>query len=159
MSRLPLDQVDAFVTAARLRNLTRAAEAMHLTVSALSHRMRLLEQRLGHKLLARGPRGVELTPDGQRLFDAISGPLGGQQRDRHAQAPRAQPLHRVLMSHLARRIVHMVRALFRCLRGLDGMHHMALQEQHALAHSAQLLPPLLPGSGLHGTAPWRRCPA
>ena len=55
MSRLPLDQVDAFVTAARLRNLTRAAEAMHLTVSALSHRMRLLEQRLGHKLLARGP--------------------------------------------------------------------------------------------------------
>ena len=36
MSRLPLDQVDAFVTAARLRNLTRAAEAMHLTVSALS---------------------------------------------------------------------------------------------------------------------------
>ena len=75
MSRLPLDQVDAFVTAARLRNLTRAAEAMHLTVSALSHRMRLLEQRLGHKLLARGPRGVELTPDGQRLFDAISGPL------------------------------------------------------------------------------------
>ena len=43
MSRLPLDQVDAFVTAARLRNLTRAAEAMHLTVSALSHRMRLLE--------------------------------------------------------------------------------------------------------------------
>ena len=71
MSRLPLDQVDAFVTAARLRNLTRAAEAMYLTVSALSHRMRLLEQRLGHKLLARGPRGVELTPDGQRLFDAI----------------------------------------------------------------------------------------
>ncbi|KAF1704616.1 LysR substrate-binding domain-containing protein [Pseudoxanthomonas kaohsiungensis] len=75
MSRLPLDQVDAFVTAARLGNLTRAAERMNLTVSALSHRMRLLEQRLGHRLLARGPRGVELTPDGQRLFDAIAGPL------------------------------------------------------------------------------------
>ena len=75
MSRLPLDQVDAFVAAARLRNLTRAAESMNLTVSALSHRMRLLEQRLGHRLLARGPRGVELTPDGQRLFDAIAGPM------------------------------------------------------------------------------------
>ena len=36
---------------------------------------------------------------------------------------------------------------------------MTLQEQHALAHSTQLLPPLLPGFGLHGTAPWRRCPA
>ncbi|WP_372017129.1 LysR substrate-binding domain-containing protein [Pseudoxanthomonas sp. 10H] len=75
MSRLPLDQVDAFVTAARLGNLTRAAERMNLTVSALSHRMRLLEQRLGRKLLARGPRGVDLTPDGQRLFDAIASPL------------------------------------------------------------------------------------
>ena len=30
MSRLPLDQVDAFVTAARLRNLTRAADARSL---------------------------------------------------------------------------------------------------------------------------------
>lgn len=75
MSRLPLDQIDAFVTAARMQNLTRAAEAMHLTVSALSHRMRLLEERLGHKLLARGPRGVELTPAGRRLFEAVAAPL------------------------------------------------------------------------------------
>lgn len=75
MSRLPLDQIDAFVTAARMKNLTRAAEAMHLTVSALSHRMRLLEDRLGHRLLLRGPRGVELTPEGQRLFDAVATPL------------------------------------------------------------------------------------
>ena len=52
MSRLPLDQVDAFVTAARLGNLTRAAERMNLTVSALSHRMRLLEQRLGQQITA-----------------------------------------------------------------------------------------------------------
>lgn len=75
MSRLPLDQIDAFVTAARMKNLTRAAEVMHLTVSALSHRMRLLEDRVGHRLLARGPRGVELTPEGQRLFDAVAAPL------------------------------------------------------------------------------------
>jgi len=75
MGRLPLDQIDAFVTAARMRNLTRAAEAMHLTVSALSHRMKLLEDRVGHRLLARGPRGVEPTPEGQRLFDAVAGPL------------------------------------------------------------------------------------
>ena len=75
MSRLPLDQIDAFVTAARMKNLTRAPEAMHLTVSALSHRMRLLEDRLGHRLLLRGPRGVELTLEGQRLFDAVATPL------------------------------------------------------------------------------------
>lgn len=75
MSRPPLDQIDAFVIAARLGNLTRAAEAMHLTVSALSHRMRLLEQRVGQQLLARGPRGVVLTPQGRRLFDAVAEPI------------------------------------------------------------------------------------
>jgi LysR family glycine cleavage system transcriptional activator len=75
MSRPPLDQLDAFVIAARLGNLTRAAEAMHLTVSALSHRMRLLEERVGHPLLARGPRGVVLTPQGQRLFEAVAEPI------------------------------------------------------------------------------------
>lgn len=65
MGRVPLDQVEAFVAAARLGNLTRAAAQMHLTVSALSHRMRLLEERLGQRLLARGPRGVELTVEGR----------------------------------------------------------------------------------------------
>ena len=75
MARPPLDQLESFVIAARLGNLTRAAEAMHLTVSALSHRMRLLEERVGHRLLARGPRGVVLTPHGQRLFDAIAAPM------------------------------------------------------------------------------------
>jgi len=75
MSRPPLEQLESFVIAARLGNLTRAAEAMHLTVSALSHRMRLLEERMGHRLLARGPRGVVLTPQGQRLFDAVAEPL------------------------------------------------------------------------------------
>lgn len=75
MSRPPLDQIDAFVIAARLGNLTRAAEAMHLTVSALSHRMRLLEERVGQRLLARGPRGVVLTPQGKRLFDAVAEPI------------------------------------------------------------------------------------
>lgn len=75
MSRPPLDQIDAFVIAARLGNLTRAAESMHLTVSALSHRMRLLEERVGQQLLARGPRGVVLTPQGKRLFDAVAEPI------------------------------------------------------------------------------------
>lgn len=75
MGRVPLDQVEAFVAAARLGNLTRAAAQMHLTVSALSHRMRLLEERLGQRLLARGPRGVELTAEGRRLYEAVGAPL------------------------------------------------------------------------------------
>lgn len=75
MSRVSLDLLDAFAAVARSGNLTRAAEAMHVTVSALSHRMRQLEERLDVQVFTRGPRGVRLTVAGQRLFDAVSDPL------------------------------------------------------------------------------------
>ena len=47
MSRPPLQFLQGFVLAARMGNMSRAAEAMNVTVSALSHQMRQLEQRLG----------------------------------------------------------------------------------------------------------------
>lgn len=72
MARAPLDQIEAFVAVARKGQMTAAATSMHLTVSALSHRMKRLEERLDTRLFARGPRGVALTPDGQRLFDAVT---------------------------------------------------------------------------------------
>lgn len=75
MSRVSLDLLEAFVAVARHGNLTRAAEAMHVTVSALSHRMRQLEERLNARMFVRGSRGVSLTPAGQRLFDVVSDPL------------------------------------------------------------------------------------
>jgi len=72
MSRIPLHPLQGFLTAARLRNLSRAAESLHLTVSALSHQIRALEERLGQRLFARGPRGITLTADGERLHDAVA---------------------------------------------------------------------------------------
>lgn len=72
MSRPPLHALPGFVAAARLRNVSRAAESLHLTVSALSHQIRGLEERLGQRLFERGARGITLTPDGQRLFDRIA---------------------------------------------------------------------------------------
>mgnify|MGYP005750609679 FL=1 len=80
MSRLPLQPIQGFVTAARLGNLSRAAEALNLTVSALSHQVRSLEQRLQQTLFERGPRGIRLTTDGQRLFDAVAGPFDAIER-------------------------------------------------------------------------------
>jgi LysR family glycine cleavage system transcriptional activator len=71
MSRPPLHALLGFAAAARNGNLTRAAESQHLTVSALSHQIRALEQRLGRRLFDRGPRGVQLTADGQRLLDRV----------------------------------------------------------------------------------------
>ncbi len=72
MSRPPLHSLPGFVAAARLGNLSRAAETMHLTVSALSHQIRGLEERLDQQLFVRGARGLTLTPDGQRLYDRIA---------------------------------------------------------------------------------------
>ena len=72
MNRPPLHALQGFVAAARLGNLSRAAESLNLTVSALSHQMRGLEARLGQQLLVRKPRGVGLTPDGQRLLERIA---------------------------------------------------------------------------------------
>jgi LysR family glycine cleavage system transcriptional activator len=69
---LPLDLLDTFVAVAREGNLTRAAKARHLTVSALSHRLRQLEERIGQSLLVRGPRGVTPTPAGARLLEQVA---------------------------------------------------------------------------------------
>lgn len=71
MSRLPLHALTGFAAAARSGNLTRAAASQHLTVSALSHQVRQLEERLGQRLFERGPRGVKLTADGERLLARI----------------------------------------------------------------------------------------
>src|SRR5512134_1192880 len=72
MGAPPLDLLDTFVAVVRVGNLTRAAEGRHLTVSALSHRLRQLEDRLGQPLLVRGPRGVTPTPAGARLFAQVA---------------------------------------------------------------------------------------
>ena len=55
MSRPPLHALLGFAAAARAGNLTRAADSQHLTVSALSHQIRGLEERLGRQLFDRGP--------------------------------------------------------------------------------------------------------
>lgn len=80
MSRLPLQAAQGFVVAARHLNMSRAADALHLTVSALSHQVRALEERLQQRLFERGPRGLRLTRDGQRLYDAIAGPFDALER-------------------------------------------------------------------------------
>lgn len=80
MSRPPLHGLQGFVAAARMANLSRAAESLHLTVSALSHQIRGLEERLGQRLFVRGARGVELTADGRCLFDSIAPHLDAIER-------------------------------------------------------------------------------
>lgn len=93
MARPPLAALQAFVLAAQQRNLSRAAQRLNLTVSALSHQIRALEQRLQQTLFLRGPRGVSLTEDGTRLLDAVEAPLAAIER---ALEPRPQSRDGVL---------------------------------------------------------------
>src|SRR5260370_42215699 len=49
--------LQAFELAARTGSFKAAAERLHLTPSAVSHRLAGLERTLGEKLVERGPRG------------------------------------------------------------------------------------------------------
>lgn len=69
--RSPFHALHGFAAAVRHGNLSRAAASLHLTVSALSHQMRTLEEHLGHPLLVREARGVRPTPEGRRLIERI----------------------------------------------------------------------------------------
>lgn len=71
MSRLSLHALPGFIAAARTGNLSRAADSLHLTVSALSHQIKTLEARLNLTLFVRGARGISLTEDGRRLLERI----------------------------------------------------------------------------------------
>jgi LysR family glycine cleavage system transcriptional activator len=72
MSKVPLHALPGFIATARLGNLSRAAASLHLTVSALSHQMRGLEDQLRKRLFERRPRGLALTDAGERLFAAVA---------------------------------------------------------------------------------------
>lgn len=88
MSRPPLHALLGFAAAARSGNLTRAAESQNLTVSALSHQIRGLEERLGRRLFDRGPRGVRLTADGERLLARVGPHLDALAEELRPFAPR-----------------------------------------------------------------------
>lgn len=80
MARLQLTALEGFILAARLGNLSRAAEQLNLTVSALSHQMRGLEEQLGQRLFIRGSRGVTLTKEGEQLLAGVEAPMQAIER-------------------------------------------------------------------------------
>jgi DNA-binding transcriptional LysR family regulator len=63
-----LDSLALFVQAAEMGNLTRAAEARHITVPAASRRLSLLEHQFKAQLFERHSRGLQLTPAGEHLL-------------------------------------------------------------------------------------------
>jgi DNA-binding transcriptional LysR family regulator len=65
---LPLDTLRAFEAAARTGSFSAAAEGLNVTHGAVSRQIAKLERWLGQKLFLRRARGVDLTPEGLRLY-------------------------------------------------------------------------------------------
>jgi DNA-binding transcriptional LysR family regulator len=61
-------QLDAFLALCRTQNFTQAARDLHVTQSALSQRIKNLEEDLGTTLFTRDPQGAKPTDVGQRLL-------------------------------------------------------------------------------------------
>jgi DNA-binding transcriptional LysR family regulator len=69
MKALDLEAVQAFILTADFKSFTRAAEAMDTTQSAVSLKIKRLEDGLGRKLLERTPRLVRLSADGTAFLE------------------------------------------------------------------------------------------
>lgn len=67
----PLDLVRGFVAVGRRSSISRAAQDLCVTQSAVSKQVRALEDYLGVRLLKRKHRAVELTADGERFFRRV----------------------------------------------------------------------------------------
>jgi len=65
-----------FAEVARLGSFSAAAAALGLTQPAVSYQIRRLEEQFGVNLLRRQHRGVELTAEGERLFQVAAKAVG-----------------------------------------------------------------------------------
>ena len=65
---------------ADFKSFTRAAEAMGSTQSAVSLKLKRLEERLGRKLIERTPRRVRISADGELFLDAARELIAAQER-------------------------------------------------------------------------------
>lgn len=70
-----LDLLQTFVVVGDRMSITAAADVLCVTQSAVSRQVRALEEALAVPLLVRGHRSIRFTPDGERLYLAVRGPL------------------------------------------------------------------------------------
>ena len=71
----PVHALSAFEAAARHNSFAVAAEELCITPSALSHRIRLLEEFVGERLFFRDGRSIGLSEFGRRYLDVVRSAL------------------------------------------------------------------------------------
>lgn len=69
----PLPALRTFEAVARNKSFKRAAMELHVTQSAISHQVRVLEENLGLLLFRRLHNGIELTPQAELLLTVTRG--------------------------------------------------------------------------------------
>ena len=77
---MPVNKYEAYMRAVELKSITRAAESLGVTQSAVSHMISSLEAELGFALLKRSRSGAYPTADGERVIPAIRGILSSQEQ-------------------------------------------------------------------------------
>jgi len=73
----PVEQIEAFVLAARAASLRVAADELALSPSALTRRIQSFASYVGHDLFERCARGVRLTEAGRRCLETLEPALLG----------------------------------------------------------------------------------
>ncbi len=76
MRGINLKATEYFEAVARLGTVTRAAEELGISPSAVSQQIRALEEQLGVRLFRRDQRRLHLTLEGERLFQTATQALG-----------------------------------------------------------------------------------
>lgn len=115
MKTLDVEAVQAFVLVADLKSFTRAAEAMDTTQSAVSLKIKRLEDELGRRLLERTPRLVRLSADGNRFIESARGLVTAHQNALASFSVRQQRLvvgvsHHVVGAELPFLLKHMAQS-------------------------------------------------
>lgn len=77
---MSIKKYEVFAKVVELGSLTRAAEALGLTQSGVSHIISALEGEFGFPLLSRGKSGVSLTADGETLMPSLRGVLNSSEQ-------------------------------------------------------------------------------
>lgn len=100
-------ELTAFLTVAEERSFRRAAKRLRMSPSALSRTIRMLEERLGVRLLNRTTRSVATTEAGETLRDRLHPAIAdieGATRDLGAFQDRPKGLVRVNLPSVAARL-------------------------------------------------------
>ena len=77
---MSISKYETLAKVVELGSLTKAAEALGCTQSAVSHTINNLESEFGFAVISRSRAGVRLTPEGERIMPSVRGMLNYEEQ-------------------------------------------------------------------------------